>query len=99
MICGDCGSFYGHKVWHNSTGPYDVWYCNHRYENEEKCGTPTLLKSEIESAFTDALSKAGRPDAEYSDDLWRETVDFVTVYRDRRLIFRFTDGTETEVQI
>ena len=99
LICGDCGGFYGHKVWHNSAGPYDVWFCNHRYQNAVKCGTPTLRKEEIEAAFIEALSKTGVPDAAYSDDLWWEKVDSVTVYQDRRMSFRFTDGTETEVQI
>ena len=29
LVCGDCGSFYGHKVWRlRSTGEhYNVWYC------------------------------------------------------------------------
>ena len=99
IICGDCGEFYGHKVWHNSSGPYDVWYCNHRYEQAEKCTTPTLLPKDIEEAFTNALSKTGETKTKYSDDLWREKVDTVTVYQDRRMHFRFTDGTETEVQI
>ena len=99
IVCGDCGAFYGHKVWHNTTGRYDVWFCNHRYQNAVQCGTPTLRKEEIEAAFTEALSKTGTPDAGYSDDLWWEKVDTVTVYQDCRMSFRFTDGTETEVQI
>ncbi len=99
LICADCGGFYGHKVWHNTAGRYDVWFCNHRYQNAVQCSTPTLRKEEIESAFTKALSQNGMPDAKYSDDLWWEKVDTVTVYQDRRMRFRFTDDTETEVQI
>jgi hypothetical protein len=31
---------------------------------------------------------------EYSDRLWLNLIDRVTVYADRRLVFRFKDGTE-----
>ena len=39
LICGNCGEFYGHKVWRlRSTGEhYDVWYCNHKYDGDEVC--------------------------------------------------------------
>ena len=99
IICGDCGEFYGHKVWHNNREPYDVWYCNHRYSNAEKCLTPTLREDEIMAAFVTALSEAGTPHAEYSEALWRETVEFVTVYQDQRMEFHFKDGTEAEVHL
>lgn len=97
IICGDCGEFYGHKVWHKKDGRYDVWHCNRRYD--KKCGTPTLQKDDIESAFIQALTKSGEAEPKYSDDLWREKVDTVTVYKDRRMRFHFTDGAETEVQL
>ena len=40
--CGDCGSWYGSKVWH-STDKYRrvIWQCNHKFDGE-KCTTPTL---------------------------------------------------------
>lgn len=44
LICGDCGSFYGHKVWRlRSTGErYNVWYCNHKYDGDKTCDSPRL---------------------------------------------------------
>lgn len=44
------------------------------------------------------MGEIGRMDAalpvEYSDRLWLNLIDRVTVYADRRLVFRFKDGTE-----
>nr|WP_242942239.1 recombinase family protein [Clostridium sp. USBA 49] len=38
IICGDCGSFYGRKVWHsNDKYRKVIWQCNSKYNNEEKC--------------------------------------------------------------
>ena len=99
IICGDCGEFYGHKVWHNSVKPYDVWYCNHRYSNAEKCLTPTLREDEIMAAFATALSETGTPHVEYSEVLWREKVESVTIYQDQRMVFHFKDGTEAEIHL
>lgn len=41
--CGDCGSWYGSKVWH-STDKYRrvIWQCNHKFDGGEKCSTPHL---------------------------------------------------------
>ena len=38
LICGDCGHFYGNKVWHsNSKYRRTVWQCNSKFRNNEKC--------------------------------------------------------------
>lgn len=38
VICGDCGGYYGRKVYHsNSKYRYMVWRCNRKYQNEETC--------------------------------------------------------------
>ena len=41
VVCGDCGAFYGSKVWH-STDEYrrTIWRCNNKYAGETKCTTP-----------------------------------------------------------
>ena len=53
IICGDCGSSYGHKVHHGR----DVWYCNHKYKNERKCQSPMFHQEELESLFCQALGQ------------------------------------------
>ena len=56
--CGECGSWYGSKVWH-STDKYRkaIWRCNHKYGGE-KCSTPHLTDDEIKAAFVSATNKA-----------------------------------------
>ncbi|MEG0835828.1 MAG: recombinase family protein, partial [Christensenellaceae bacterium] len=58
IICGDCGGFYGRKVWH-STDEYKsvIFQCNKKFKNENKCKTPTLTENEIKQRFLVAYSK------------------------------------------
>lgn len=37
IVCGECGSFYGSKVWH-STSKYRrvIWQCNAKFKNDKK---------------------------------------------------------------
>ncbi|MDG6162059.1 recombinase family protein [Lactococcus formosensis] len=58
LICGDCGSFYGSKVWHSNTKyRRTVWRCNHKYGNDEKCETPHLTEDEIKEVFIKATNQ------------------------------------------
>ena len=56
--CGDCGSFYGSKVWH-STDKYRkiVWRCNHKYKKgKPKCTTPAISEDQLKEYFVKALN-------------------------------------------
>ena len=61
LVCGDCGSFYGSKVWH-STDKYRrvIWQCDHKFHNAkaggEKCKTPHLTEKQIEAAFVETIN-------------------------------------------
>lgn len=57
VICGDCGSTYGSKVWH-SNDPYRkvIWQCNSKFKNEEKCRTPHVTEERLKDGFLEALS-------------------------------------------
>ncbi len=58
IICGECGGFYGRKVWHsNSKYRKSVWQCNHKFDNESHCNTPNLNEYEIENAFVIAFNQ------------------------------------------
>ena len=83
LICGDCGSFYGHKVWRlRSTGEhYNVWYCNHKYDGDKTCDSPRLRDEEIKAAFEKTLQKCGDPNPVYTDEKWTELVESVKVCR------------------
>jgi DNA invertase Pin-like site-specific DNA recombinase len=55
--CGDCGGWYGAKVWHsNSKYRRTIWQCNHKFEGGDKCGTPHFEESEIEELFLKSLN-------------------------------------------
>ena len=58
IVCGDCGAFYGSKVWH-STDEYrcTIWRCNNKYEGDKKCSTPHVTQDELEKAFVSVLQK------------------------------------------
>lgn len=58
IICGDCGGYYGQKVWH-STDQYKriIWRCNRKYGNGEQCHTPTLSENEIKTLFVRAFNQ------------------------------------------
>lgn len=55
--CGDCGSWYGPKVWHsNDVYRKIIWQCNHKFEGQ-KCATPTLTEDEIKELFLRAANQ------------------------------------------
>lgn len=57
IICGDCGAFFGSKVW-NSTNKYRrvIWQCNNKFKGEHKCETPHLDEETIKTRFVDAFN-------------------------------------------
>lgn len=57
IICGECGGFYGSKVW-NSNTKYrrTVWRCNKKYQNDKSCPTPHLTEDEIKHRFLTAFN-------------------------------------------
>ena len=58
IICGDCGGFYGRKVWHSgSKYEKSVWRCNRKYDGESGCTTPNLGETEIEQDFVAAFNQ------------------------------------------
>ena len=73
IICGECGSYYGRKVWH-STDKYRtvIWRCQHKYDNGEPCKTPHVTEDQIKAAFFEAFN--------------RLIADKVTVLEDVRLL-------------
>ena len=61
IVCGECGGFYGSKVWHsNDKYRKVVWRCNHKYKEHghagKKCSTPTPTEDEIKEAFVAAMN-------------------------------------------
>ena len=58
MICGDCGSYFGAKVWHsNSKYRRVIYQCNSKFKGEHFCTTPHLYEPEIQQKFLNAFSR------------------------------------------
>ena len=57
IVCGECGGFYGSKVWH-STSQYrrTIWQCNQKFKNDDKCQTPHLCEEDLKRAFVAAFN-------------------------------------------
>lgn len=54
--CGECGHFYGSKVWH-STDKYRrvIYQCNSKFK--QKCFTPHITEEKIKLAFVAAFDR------------------------------------------
>jgi site-specific DNA recombinase len=58
IICGECGSFYGSKVWH-SNDPYRkvIWQCNGKFGKGHHCKSPHITEEALKAAFVEALNR------------------------------------------
>ncbi|HKM32210.1 MAG TPA: recombinase family protein [Oscillospiraceae bacterium] len=58
LVCGDCGSFFGQKVWHSNDAYRKViWRCNGKFKGEKKCTTPHLDIETIQQKFLFAYNQ------------------------------------------
>ncbi len=82
IICGECGSYYGRKVWHsNDKYRTVIWRCQHKYDNGEPCKTPHVTEEQIKAAFVDEMN--------------RMVADKVTVLEDVRMLINTLTDTKT----
>ena len=71
LICGDCGGFYGRKLWH-STSKYSrfVYRCNGKYNKEhDKCQTPAITEDKIKEKFVIAYNQVMREKQRIIEDV------------------------------
>lgn len=58
IVCGECGGFYGRKVWHSgSRHKRYIWRCNQKYVGVSRCTTPNLTEEEIKEGFVAAFNQ------------------------------------------
>ena len=59
IICGDCGAFYGSKVWNSTSDKYrrTIWQCNGKFKGKDKCTTPHLDERDIKMRFVGAFNQ------------------------------------------
>lgn len=88
IICGDCGAFYGHRVWHsNEPCRVNVWLCNDKYDGETKCRPPRIKDEEIERAFIVVENRLLKKRPDFIDDYERDMLPMIgnTKVLDERL--------------
>lgn len=72
LVCADCGSFFGSKVWHsNDQYKTIIWRCNDKYKatanrlsGKEKCTTGHVTEEQVYGAFQEVVDRllAQRPE-------------------------------------
>lgn len=56
--CGDCGSWFGSKIWHsNDKYRKVIFQCNNKFKGKCKCTTPHLTEQQIKDIFITAFNK------------------------------------------
>jgi hypothetical protein len=56
--CGECGSWYGSKIWHSTTKyRRTIYQCNRKFKDDKKCSTPHLDEEAIKRLFVSAVNK------------------------------------------
>ena len=66
-------------------------------EIEEICLERNAKRTKI-AMFLETLNGQTDLVTEFDEELWYSTVDFVTVYEDKRMVFTFRDGNEVEIK-
>ncbi|HEN9466753.1 TPA: recombinase family protein [Streptococcus agalactiae] len=71
LVCGDCGHFFGRKVWH-STSKYRrvIYQCNEKYKGISKCSTPHVTEEEVIQWFISAVNQVLDNRIEVIDNLY-----------------------------
>ncbi len=58
IVCGDCGAFFGSKVWNSTSEKYRrvIWQCNDKFKGDTKCEIPHITEDEIKDKFIHAFN-------------------------------------------
>ena len=58
IVCGECGGYYGAKVWGSNTKYRRIiWRCNEKYKGEHRCTTRHVTENEIKAQFLVAINE------------------------------------------
>ncbi len=70
IICGECGTAFGSKVWHsNDKYRRVIWQCNAKFKNKKRCKTPHLNEDELKAAFLRVANKVAADRDEILENL------------------------------
>jgi len=96
IVCGECGNFYGSKVWH-STSKYRrvVWQCNQKFKNNEKCSTPHFTEEQLKEAFVQMFNYT----IENKEELVDTIMDIIETISDTEKLDKKISELETRMKI
>ena len=59
IVCGECGAYYGSKIWHSNQAKYRriIYRCNQKYGGDKPCSTPHVTEEQLKQGFVVALNK------------------------------------------
>ena len=78
IICGECGSYFGRKVWHsNDKYRTVIWRCQHKYDNGEPCKTPHVTEDQIKAGFVEEFNRLAADKTTVLEDI-RILIDTLT---------------------
>lgn len=96
IVCGECGSFYGSKVWHsNSKYRRVIWQCNAKFKNEEKCKKPHLYEDKIKQAFVDAFNSL----IENKEEILKGYEEIIQAFIDTSKLDKESEKLQNELEI
>lgn len=107
IICGECGEAYIPGILH-STNKYQrvIWLCGRKNSGKNSCSPPRLIEAEIKLIFVTAVNKRiaiegsdRDPLGDFSEQLWNELIDHITVFDKSSVNVAFKDGMEIQVGI
>lgn len=95
IICGECGSFFGSKVWH-STSKYrrTIWQCNNKFKGD-KCSTPHFDEATLKRLFIDAFNQL----IENKDEITENCKLIKQVLTDTSELDKEIDKLQNEIEI
>jgi len=57
IICGECGQYFGSKVWQSNTKyRRTIWRCNDKYKKDKPCSTQHITEDELKIKFLTAYN-------------------------------------------
>ncbi len=98
IVCGDCGGFYGRKIWHSNTENASWhWHCNNKFMKRKYCTTPTLKEENLQETFVEVFNGLIRRKKEIEDN-YLICLDAITDTTEYERQMEELDKEATEVQ-
>lgn len=98
IVCGDCGGFYGRKIWHSNTENASWhWHCNNKFLKRKYCNTPTLKEESLQETFVEVFNGLIKQKKEIEEN-YRLCLDAITDTTEYELQMEKLDKEATEVQ-